>query len=121
MKLFMPLSHQTKPDHWRVPVYREDTTYTIKLDIDYVRIFTEESLPKYIKTKIVIADAGYEPMDIELAPNFFGMQDLFIYRGSYALQDTAWRINDNNYVVVLDKVELKTLRGEINGDTREES
>ena len=122
MTLFLPLTHPEKADHWRVPVYRDDTLYTIKLDTDFTRVFTDRSLPPYIKTKIVIADAAYEPRDIAvLNQNFFGMQDLFIYRGSYGLQDTAWRVNDNHYIVVLDKVEMKTLRGEIDGNTREES
>ena len=122
MTLFLPLTHPEKADHWRVPVYRDDTLYTIKLDTDFTRVFTDRSLPPYIKTKIVIADAAYEPRDIAvLNQNFFGMQDLFIYRGSYGLQDTAWRVNDNHYIVVLDKVEMKTLRGEIDGDTREKS
>ena len=122
MTLFLPLTHPEKADHWRVPVYRDDTLYTIKLDTDFTRVFTDRSLPPYIKTKIVIADAGYEPRDIAvLNQNFFGMQDLFIYKGSYGLQDTAWRVNDNHYIVVLDKVEMKTLRGEIDGDTREKS
>ena len=122
MTLFLPLTHPEKADHWRVPVYRDDTLYTIKLDTDFTRVFTDRSLPPYIKTKIVIADAAYEPRDIAvLNQNFFGMQDLFIYKGSYGLQDTAWRVNDNHYIVVLDKVEMKTLRGEIDGDTREKS
>ena len=122
MTLFLPLTHPEKADHWRVPVYRDDTLYTIKLDTDFTRVFTDRSLPPYIKTKIVIADAAYEPRDIAvLNQNFFGIQDLFIYRGSYGLQDTAWRVNDNHYIVVLDKVEMKTLRGEIDGDTREKS
>ena len=122
MTLFLPLTHPEKADHWRVPVYRDDTLYTIKLDTDFTRVFTDRSLPPYIKTKIVIADAGYEPnLAPNLSNNVFGLSDVFIYRGSYGLQDTAWRVNDKHYVVVLDKVEMRTLRGEINGDTREES
>jgi hypothetical protein len=51
------------------------------------------------------------------------MHDLFIYRGSFGLQDTAWRYDDNNYIVVLNKVEFNMLLGKDNqnGDTREES
>jgi hypothetical protein len=122
MSFYLPLTHPEKPDHWRVPVYRDDSLYTIKLDIDFTRVFTEQSLPTYIKTKIVIADAGYEPSTARnVHKNLFGLSDVFIYRGSYGLQDTAWRVNDKHYVVVLDKVEMRTLRGEIDGDAREES
>jgi hypothetical protein len=84
-------------------------------------VFTEQSLPDYVRTKIVIADAGYEPSDTTtgLHNNFFGMNDLFIYRGSFGLQDTAWRYDDNNYIVVLNKVEFNMLLGKDNqnGDT----
>lgn len=123
MKLFLPLSHNTKPCHWRVPVYRQDeqhqTLYTIKLDMDYTRVFTEQSLPDYIKTKIVIADAGYEPK--ELQPAVIEAVDVFLYRGSFGLQDTAWRYDNNHYIVVLNNVEFNTLKGIENGDTRSES
>jgi hypothetical protein len=125
MNLFLPLSHPTKEGYTRVPVYRDPPIYTIKLDTDFKRVFTEQSLPDYVRTKIVIADAGYEPSDTTtgLNNNFFGIHDLFIYRGSYNLQDTAWRYDDNNYIVVLDKVEFNMLLGKDNqdGNTREES
>ncbi len=120
MNLFLPLSHPTKEGYTRVPVYRDPPMYTIKLDTDFKRVFTEQSLPDYVRTKIVIADAGYEPPNTQ---DFFGMHDLFIYRGSFGLQDTAWRYDDNNYIVVLNKVEFNMLLGKDNqnGDTREES
>lgn len=119
MKLFLPLTHPTKVGLWRVPVYREDTLYTIKLDADYTRVFTEQSIPNYIKTKIVIADAGYEPK--ELVSYVPEAVDVFLYRGSFGLQDTAWRYDNNHYIVVLNNVEFNTLKGATDGDTREES
>ena len=105
-----------------MPVYRDPPIYTIKLDTDFKRVFTEQSLPDYVRTKIVIADAGYEP-EVGLNNNFFGIHELFIYRGSYNLQDTAWRYDDNHYIVVLNKVEFNMLLGKDNqdGNTREES
>jgi len=101
-----------------VPVYRDPPMYTIKLDTDFKRVFTEQSLPDYVRTKIVIADAGYEP-EVGLNNHFFGINELFIYRGSFGLQDTAWRYDDNNYIVVLNKVEFNMLLGKDNqnGDT----
>ena len=120
MDLFLPLSHPTKEGYTRVPVYRDPPTYTIKLDTDFKRVFTEQSLPDYVRTKIVMADAGYEPFYLK---PFVSMHDLFIYRGSYNLQDTAWRYDDNHYIVVLNKVEFNMLLGKDkqDGDAREES
>ena len=116
MQLFLPLSHPIKDEYTRVPVYREPPIYTIQLDTDFKRVFTEQSLPDYVRTKIVIADAGYEPF---YPKAFVSMHDLFIYRGSYNLQDTGWRYDDNNYIVVLNKVEFNMLQGKDkqNGDT----
>ena len=109
MKLFLPLSHPTKEEYTRVPVYRDPPLYTIKLDTDYKRVFTEASLPDYVRTKIVIADAGYEPTEPKLSP--INTHDIYIYRGKYSLQDTGWRYNYNHYVVVLDGVEFDKLLG----------
>lgn len=115
MRLFLPLTHATKSEYTRVPVYRDPPMYTIKLDTDFKRVFTEQSLPDYIRTKIVIADAGYEPKDIQYTMD---LPDLFVYRGSYGLQDTAWKYDDNNYIVVLNKMEFNMLKGK---DTQDDN
>lgn len=110
MTNFLPLSHPTIEGLTRVPVYRDEPPlYTIWLGVDYTRVFTERSLPDFIRSKIVIADAGYEPR--EIIPVKLEMSDLYIYRGSYNLQDTGWRYDNNHYIVVLNDVEFNTLLG----------
>lgn len=107
------MSHPTIEGLIRVPVYRDEPPlYTIWLDVDYTRVFTEKSLPDYIRSKIVIADAGYEPNARELIPvHSITLSDLYIYKGSYNLQDTGWRYDNNHYIVVLNNVEFNTLLG----------
>lgn len=116
MTNFLPLSHPTIEGLTRVPVYRDKPPlYTIRLSEDYTRVFTEDSLPDYIRSKIVIADAGYEPRQI--TPVHIQTTDLFIYRGSFNLQDTGWRYDDHHYIVVLNNVEFSKLKGMEYGNT----
>ena len=123
MTLYLPLSHPTLKDHWRVPVYKaEPPLYTIKADLEYIRVFTEQSLPDYIRTKMVIADATFNHAN--LGREIKGLEDLYMYRDGEPVKDIAWRYNKHNYVVVLNNVEFNTLLGtEWNGygNTREES
>lgn len=120
MNVFLPLSHPTIEGLTRVPVYRDEPPlYTIWLGVDYTRVFTERSLPDFIRSKIVIADAGYEPR--ELIPVKIDLTDLYIYRGSYNLQDTGWRYDNNHYIVVLNDVEFSMLRGIKNEHTNTRS
>lgn len=116
MNIFLPLSHPTIEGLTRVPVYRDEPPlYTIWLGVNYTRVFTERSLPDYVRSKIVIADAGYEPR--EIINGLIELSDLYIYRGDYNLQDTGWRFDNHHYIVVLNKVEFNTLKGIKNGNT----
>jgi len=110
MKLYPPIAHFKVENTWRVHVHKADYVYTIKLSNDLTRVFTERSVPSYIQTKIVMADATYEPT-INI-PNFEALS-LFIYRGSYDdMANIAWRYDDTNYVVVLPQENMNSLHGE---------
>jgi hypothetical protein len=118
---FLPLSHPTIEGLTRVPIYRDPPLYTIRLSEDFTRVFTEDSLPDYIRSKIVIADAGFEPnlgQALKAELRMIELTDLFIYRGSFNLQDIGWRYDKNHYIVVLNSVEFNTLLGkDNNGDS----
>jgi len=110
MTSYLPLSHPSIAGLTRVPLYRDPPLYTITLDTDYRRVFTEQSLPEFIRTRIVIADAAYEPDDVskKIIPT---IHDLFIYSGIYNLGDVGWKYNSNYYIVVLNKDEYNSLQG----------
>lgn len=110
MKLYQPIGHNIH-NQWRVHVVKAEYVYTIKLRNDLTRVFTERSVPAFIQTKIVMADATYEPREIRTEP--LQAVDLFLYRGSYEdMANIAWKYDDVNYVVILPQENIDSLNGE---------
>ena len=109
----VPMTHEWLIDHYRVPIYKQflpEDSYTVYIGKNATRMYTMETMPDYIKTKITIANAHREPIflddDVMTPLNVFAI-DGYI---SKDMQETAWRVCSSIYVVVLNKVEFENLR-----------
>jgi hypothetical protein len=109
-----PMPHPKLQDHYRVPIYKQlipIITYTIFVGNDTTRIYTEDTLPPFIQTKITIANATCD--DIADDETVTTNVDLFL-TGWSSLDEkynTAWRASTSLYMVVMTKFELFNLKG----------
>lgn len=110
----LPIGHPTLSDHYRVPVhYEPPDNYTVYVGKHMSRLYTTESMPDYVKVKITIANArGETVMSDDQVATTLTIFDSARYI-SEEMRDIAWRVSPSIYVVVLEKVELFKLRGEI--------
>jgi len=120
-----PEPHPNLITYFQVPIrHTDDGEYVVYLLKNFKRVFTSDTLPSYIKSKLTFANALYihKISDDDVEPYHF-----FIFNEN-GEEETAWRVSDSNYTVVLpvDKlIELVGLTDEktrqANYDTRKKS
>jgi len=111
---FEPLPHPHISGTWRVPVIWSDQEYRVYAAPKYVRMFTSETLPDFISCRLAMANAAcitYKT-DNQLFATPGWTMDMYIYRGDRSLGDMGWRVSDTLYVVVINDVDLSSLKGE---------
>jgi hypothetical protein len=113
----VPMPHSVLQDHYRVPVYKRllpDVSYTIYVGKDMTRMYAKETLPPFVQTKITIADATCDnvPNDDTIS-NPLQLFSLAWDNSTDEKFNTAWRASTSFYIVVMTKVELFGLRGEM--------
>ena len=121
----MPMPHHELDDHWRVPVTKDTgiepdpatkeltnkPTYTVYLGDEYKRIFTEDTLPDYVLSKITMLEASVDIKSPVLHDEFvMNSLDVHLPNRHYALKDIAWRVSSSLYVVVLNNIEFNGLK-----------
>jgi hypothetical protein len=97
-------------DHYRVPVHVKPPEYTMYLGKDFVRIFTEDTLPDYVMSKITIAKATQTEKVNYPSDSFAYWTDIMSCKDE-RLADTAWRASENIYIVVISEGQLSSLLG----------
>jgi hypothetical protein len=105
-----PARHAVMLDHYRVPVYVKPPEYTVCLGNDFVRMFTEETLPDYVMSKIVIAKATQSSNTVYPSDSFAWWTDMMSCKDE-RLADTGWRASENMYIVVISGGQLSSLLG----------
>jgi len=113
MKVYSPMPHHILKDHWRVPMWNIDGKYSVCVGKDYVRNYTDDTLPLCIKSKLpfakVRADIIKPPTDRE------PLMEPTVYICPEELKDLeniAWQVAPSLYIIVLDNKELNSLKGE---------
>lgn len=113
MKVYCPMPHHILKDHWRVPMWNVDGKYSVCVGKDYVRNYTDNTLPLCIKSKLpfakVRADVIKPPTDREplMEPTVYICPDEL-----KDLENIAWQVAPSLYIIVLDNKELNSLKGE---------
>jgi len=120
-----PEPHPNLFTYFQVPIrHTDDGEYIVYLLRNFKRVFTQDTLPSYIKSKLTFANALYinRIPDENIEPYHF-----FIFNEN-GEEETAWRVSDSNYTVVLpidNLIELVGLTDEktrqANHDPREKS
>lgn len=106
---YVPVYHASWADHWRVPMWVEGDTYRISIGRNTYRNFTDETLPKEVKSIIAMVNA-YPSKDIpiwEVDPT-----NAFINKQDPALNTIGWRVSRYLYILILSKEFI----GELHGD-----
>jgi hypothetical protein len=104
---YAPLSHAKLIDQYRVPIKVAPPEYTIYVNKNHKRIYTEDTLPPFVMNKILIAKV--------LTNNYFKgvteyWNDLYIC-GQENCKDIGWRATEEMYVIVMDSDEINTIAG----------
>jgi hypothetical protein len=95
-----PVSHQTLPDHHRVPVIMQDGRYQIYLIENYVRIYDEDELPDLVKTRIAMIKAGTtSPIPQHWAVEL--ISQIYECPRESNLYEIGWQPCEGLYVVVI--------------------
>jgi len=108
---YEPMQHHKLKDHWRVAMWIEDGNYKVCVAKDYVRTFTESTLPIFIKMKLPFAKANYQdtpPLIYQsiVPPDFYICPD-----EHKELENIAWQVEPNAFILVLHQIDLDSLRG----------
>jgi hypothetical protein len=109
-KEIYPLPHPKLRNHYRVPVKKLPEEYRVYVDKGQSRIFSHETVPDYIKSRIVMANASAVQNEYAKDEELLNI-DMFIYKGGKGMEDTAWRASDTMYIVVLNNKELDSMKG----------
>lgn len=112
----VPMPHPNLLDHYRVPLYKElipHTQYTIYVGKGLTRIYTDETLPPFISSRMTMANAMCD--DVPSDETIISPLDLFKdgWSSNEPKYDIAWRVSTSVYVIVMTKVELFELRGDV--------
>lgn len=112
-----PMQHETLKNHWRVAMWIDKGDYSICVAKDYIRTFTDSTLPTYIKMKIPFMKSSYiEPISITALVHVRGMRynylDMYICpENQKHLELIGWQYDRDSFMLVLHGKDLDSLRG----------
>lgn len=112
-----PMPHHKLKKHWRVPMWITDGDYQVCVDKDYIRRFTNDTLPTFIKMKIPFMKSSYvEPVSMTVTIGVSGVRwnmDMFICPKELRhLETIGWQYDKDSFMLVLHEKDLDSLRGE---------
>lgn len=106
-----PVSHYTTPNIYRVPLYREkDGNFIVYVADNFVRNFTNETLPDEIKTKLglILGASSLDVRDWE----FFNA-DVYVPKHMVeGFDEIGWQVSDNYFCICMSTELLNELRGD---------
>jgi hypothetical protein len=97
---YLPIMHSAWTDHWRVPLWVEGDTYRLCLGKDLYRYYTDDTLPKELRSTLAMINA-FPPNDTpiwEVNPT-----NAYINSQDPKLDTIGWRVSRYLYMVVLSK------------------
>lgn len=95
---------------YRVPMWKHDGEYFVYVREFNVRIYDDQTLPDFIKTRLAMicargkkfTDSGYKPTQL----------DLFINHAGKEFDEIGWQLDDEYFTLVLKTEELVSIQGE---------
>lgn len=119
-----------KKNVWRVPIKVSGDDFKVWVDSNYFRIFSKQTLPDAIKSRLAIVHArscrlkAYGGVDFEESVDYpkplYGL--IYLSEDIDGMEDTGWRVNEDYYTVILPNEDMVSLRGESkNNDARSKS
>lgn len=102
------LPHETLINHWRVPVQYIDPNYIVFAGHKFTRTFSEDTLPKNILSKLIMARASDKKY---LDDDMVNAIDMFYYPHDDSMGNIGWRVSETMYIIVLENRELYSLLG----------
>jgi hypothetical protein len=117
VKVYCPMPHHIMKDHWRVPMWHIEGKYSVCVGKDYIRNYTDDTLPLCIKSKLPFARvrADHIKPSSDYVAERWGINEPTVYICPEELKDLeniAWQIAPSLYIIVLDNKELNSLKGE---------
>lgn len=108
----VPLVHQTMWELHRVPMRKigKERAYLMHVKEGVNRIWTDETMPDFIKTKLtmILASQVKEPIpDDEL-----DRIELYINHDNPELSEVGWQASESMFIIVMTDEELRSLWGE---------
>jgi hypothetical protein len=108
-----PVVHPKNWDLIRVPMLRTDEHHVVFVGDKTTRIFTEDTLPDVLKTKMamILASDGKYKHDHDIYK-----LDVYVNKQSPELDEVGWRVSDSYFCLILSRENLDSLtHGELNG------
>lgn len=107
-----PITHSILWGSYRVPLNRQGDVYIVFVGDNYLRNYSEATLPDFIKQKLAMIYATpnigiHEDMDIN-------QLKLMINAYQPSLDEVGWQASDSWFIVVLTSGELASMKEEVN-------
>lgn len=112
-----PVVHQKNWDLIRVPVIRADGHYTVFTGDSTTRMFTEDTLPDVLKSKMamILASEGRYKRDYEVY-----RLDVYTNNQSPELDEVGWQVSPSYFCLVVSREIMNSLKhGALNGTSQE--
>ena len=107
---YEPMPHATLENHWRVLMQNIRGSYKVYVDRDYMRTFTDTTLPTFIKMKLSFMSVEEPLYMTEMMPMY---PNIFIYNGKITdLANVGWRVTEHTSILVVHNNDLNSIRGE---------
>jgi len=105
---YVPVLHSSWTDHWRVPVWIEGDTYRVCTGRNTYRYFTDDTLPRPVKTCLAMINA-FPPNDEPV----WKMDPIsaYINQQDPKLDSIGWRVNRYLYIMILSREVMEDLHG----------
>jgi len=110
-----PISHWSKKEYIRTPVFIIDNNYIVSVGDEEIRIFTEDDVPDFIKSLITMTHA-FKPnlydtylegrnivaIDFEaVKPRYHGQWSIYDNNQDKRLDEIGWQLTSFLYMLVL--------------------
>ena len=103
-----PLELSKQETVYMVPLIRSPDKYEVYVGQNYTRIFTDKTLPSYMKRVMALIEPTTTHV---MEDDEVSHWDLYICRVRN-MEYTGWRASKSIYIIVLDEDQLKEIKGE---------
>jgi hypothetical protein len=110
-----PLEREKVEKYYVVPIIVKDNSYEVFLSNGLVRMFNDDTLPSFLKSKITLAKVSttYVFADDEIYTG-----DVYTCRVNH-MHHVGWRVSESLYAIAVYQDEMNQLEGR--NDTRSQS